>query len=469
MKTNTRQFATTVGRTGREWALTRAVIDPLLVVACFVVVFAMTGERLREIDLMLVGFAFLLLYPSKLPFVRFTLDDVASIAVNWAAVVLLWLGFELAREHLLRVNSKIFEIDAIVIWAVGAPIVLTTVHLVSPHIAPYLRTMYKQCRAVVVGVNEVAHRFTKLVDSGEAEGQRIVAYFDDRKVHRGGKEIAYPVMGGVDAVVPYVKQNGIDSIYICLPMTSQPRILALLEQLRDTTASIHFLPDIFVADLIQARVDVVGGMPVVAVCDTPFHGTPGVLKRILDVTLVGASLPLALPLMLIVAAAIRFTSPGPVIFKQKRYGLDGKPIVVWKFRTMKTLEDGDKTYRQVTRDDDRVTPIGRILRKTSLDELPQLINVLIGNMSLVGPRPHALAVNEAYRKLIPGYMVRHKVKPGITGWAQVNGCRGGDDLDSMRKRTEFDLAYLRSWSITFDLLIIWKTVVMLLVGDRKAY
>ncbi len=173
--------------------------------------------------------------------------------------------------------------------------------------------------------------------------------------------------------------------------------------------------------------------------------------------------------MAVIAVAIRLTSPGPAIFKQRRYGLDGKEILVWKFRTMRCAEDGDKTYRQVTRDDDRVTPLGRILRKTSLDEFPQLLNVLTGSMSLVGPRPHALAVNEQYRKLIPGYMVRHKVKPGITGWAQVNGYRGGDDLESMRNRTAYDLAYLRSWSLSLDVLILLRTAKMLIFGDSKAF
>jgi putative colanic acid biosynthesis UDP-glucose lipid carrier transferase len=321
---------------------------------------------------------------------------------------------------------------------------------------------------VIVGVTQVSLRLAEIVNGGDAEGQRVVGYFDDRRVPRV-VSAGLPPLGGMDDVADYVKQHEIDIIYISLPMTSQPRIVALLEKLRDTTASIWFLPDIFVADLIQGRVEVVSGVPIVSVCDTPFHGLSGVLKRCLDLVLVVAALPFVVPLMAAIACAIRATSPGPALFRQKRYGLDGKPIVVWKFRTMRTLEDGDKTYRQVTRDDDRVTRVGKFLRKTSLDELPQLINVLAGSMSLVGPRPHALAVNEQYRKLIPGYMVRHKVKPGISGWAQVNGCRGGDDLESMRKRTEFDLAYLRSWSITLDLLIIWKTIVMLARGDPKAY
>jgi putative colanic acid biosynthesis UDP-glucose lipid carrier transferase len=210
-------------------------------------------------------------------------------------------------------------------------------------------------------------------------------------------------------------------------------------------------------------------VPVVSVCETPFEGPAGAIKRVFDLTLTIGSLPVLIPLVLAIAALVRLTSPGPAFFMQRRYGLDGKEITVLKFRTMTTLEDGDRTYTQVTRGDSRVTALGRFLRKSSLDELPQMFNVLCGTMSLIGPRPHALAVNEQFRKLIPRYMVRHKVKPGITGWAQVNGCRGGDDLESMRRRTEFDLAYLRSWSLELDILIVIRTLKILLAGDKGAY
>ncbi|MBV8209865.1 MAG: sugar transferase, partial [Burkholderiaceae bacterium] len=155
-------------------------------------------------------------------------------------------------------------------------------------------------------------------------------------------------------------------------------------------------------------------------------------------------------------------SPGPIIFRQRRYGLDGRPITVFKFRSMTVVENGEQ-IPQATRNDPRVTKLGAFLRRTSLDELPQLINVLQGTMSLVGPRPHAVAHNEQYRKLIKGYMVRHKVKPGITGWAQVNGCRGEtDSVEKMKKRIEFDLEYLRRWSLGFDLLIVFKTALIVL-------
>src|SRR5678809_1392023 len=251
-------------------------------------------------------------------------------------------------------------------------------------------------------------------------------------------------------------------------MASQPRILKLLEDLRDTTASIYFVPDIFVSDLIQARVDSLGGLPVVAVCETPFYGFNGAVKRLSDVVFAGLILTLIAPLLLAIAIGVKRSSPGPVLFKQRRYGVDGRKIVVYKFRSMTVAEDGD-VVRQATRNDSRITPFGAFLRRSSLDELPQFINVLQGRMSVVGPRPHAIAHNELYRKLIRGYMIRHKVKPGITGLAQVNGCRGETDtVDKMKARIELDLAYLRNWSLLLDLQIILKTVVVVL-RKQNAY
>jgi putative colanic acid biosysnthesis UDP-glucose lipid carrier transferase len=255
-------------------------------------------------------------------------------------------------------------------------------------------------------------------------------------------------------------------IYIALPMASQPRILKLLEDLRDTTASIYFVPDIFVSDLIQARVDSIGGLPVVAVCESPFCGINGVVKRASDFVLATLILLLISPLMVAIALGVKLSSPGPVLFKQRRYGLDGKRIVVYKFRSMTVEEDGD-LVRQATKNDSRVTRFGGFLRRTSLDELPQFINVLQGCMSVVGPRPHAVAHNEIYRKLIRGYMIRHKVKPGITGFAQVNGWRGETDtVDKMKRRIEYDLQYLRNWSLLLDLQIIFKTIVVVLQKDN---
>jgi len=257
-------------------------------------------------------------------------------------------------------------------------------------------------------------------------------------------------------------------IYLSLPMASQKRILTLLDGLRDTTSSIYFAPDTFVTDLIQGRVDSVGGMPVVAVCETPFTGLNWVFKRGSDIVLSLLILTLISPLLLFIALCVKLTSRGPVIFRQRRYGLDGSEIIVYKFRSMTVMDDGDE-IRQAQKHDERLTPIGAFLRKTSLDELPQFFNVLQGRMSIVGPRPHAVAHNEMYRKLIKGYMLRHKVAPGITGWAQINGYRGETEkLEKMKGRIDHDLEYLRNWSLRLDLYIIVKTV-WVVFGSENAH
>ena len=458
----------TISPTGSPWWLLRSALDPLVVVAVYFAALHFCNCALTQDDLVLMCLSFLLSFPADLPFRRFSSEVARSILVRWFKVVSGVAFFWATKAMLLHTGFQA-EANVVATWLIAAPLVQLVLHFTSPRLAPFLLAFRHKAKVVIVGTNHVSRRFAQLINEGEAEGQDFIGYFDDRQGQRIGQFGTQHVIGRIDEVGSYVKTHRIDAIYISMPMASQPRIVSLLEALRDTTASIYFLPDVFVADLIQGRVTTLAGLPVLSVCETPFDGTAGAIKRVFDLTLTVASLPLILPLMALIAILVRATSPGPAIFKQRRYGLDGKEIVIWKFRTMSTLEDGDSTYQQVTREDARVTPLGRFLRRTSLDELPQLLNVLSGSMSLVGPRPHALAVNEQYRKLIPGYMVRHKVKPGITGWAQVNGCRGGNDLDSMRRRTEYDLAYLRSWSLSLDLLIVIKTAKMLILGDSRAY
>ena len=279
---------------------------------------------------------------------------------------------------------------------------------------------------------------------------------------------AVELLGGLSDLPSYVQTHKIDVIFISLPMRQVQRVVDLLDELRDTTASIYFVPDIFVMDLIQSRTADISGVPIVAMCETPFQGSRGLIKRLMDVGISVVALILLAPFLLVIGLLIKLGSPGPVIFRQRRYGLDGQIIDVYKFRTMTVTEDGPQ-IQQATRDDARITPIGRFLRRFSIDELPQLFNVLEGSMSLVGPRPHAVAHNEEYRRLIKGYMVRHKVLPGITGLAQVNGCRGETTrLEDMKARIEYDLDYLRQWTPTLDLKILFKTALQIL-GDRKAY
>ncbi|MEY4882692.1 MAG: hypothetical protein RIS34_546 [Pseudomonadota bacterium] len=391
-----------------------------------------------------------------------------QLAVNvlmnwlWTAALLLLTGFV---THYLRE----FSWDALLTWLVVAPIAQIFAHLVVRVTAPFLVSLQgPPQRAIIVGMNEQGVALASRV--GETPYSRIefAGFFDDRDLSRLDASSDYRMIGGLSDLPKFVRDKNIQLIYLSLPMASQPRILQVLEELKDTTASIFFVPDMFVTDLIQGHSGSVCGMPVISVCETPFRGSSGVAKRLSDIILSVLILLLISPILVIVAVAIKLGSPGPIIFRQRRYGLDGKEIVVYKFRSMTVTEDG-AAIKQAAKNDTRITPLGAFLRKTSLDELPQFINVLQGRMSIVGPRPHAVAHNEMYRKLIKGYMVRHKVRPGITGWAQVNGYRGETEtLDKMQGRIDFDLDYLRHWSLRLDLYIIFKTI-RLVIGDNKAY
>jgi putative colanic acid biosynthesis UDP-glucose lipid carrier transferase len=332
----------------------------------------------------------------------------------------------------------------------------------------FLMSVFDNRKAIIAGYNGSSLELARRLKNNPSMRLEVTGFFDDRSSDRLEMDDAVDLVGTLSDVGEYVKQHRTDVIFIALPIRHVKRVMNLLDDLRDTTASIYYVPDIFVFDLIQARSGEIQGIPVVAMCETPFYGYRGVAKRLTDIVLSVTILLLLLPLLLLVAVLVKLTSAGPVVFKQRRYGLDGREIAVYKFRTMRVTEDGAE-IRQASKSDPRITKIGAILRRTSFDELPQLINVLQGRMSLVGPRPHAVAHNEEYRKLIKGYMVRHKVLPGITGLAQVNGCRGETTrLEDMEARVNFDLDYLRHWSPLLDIKIILLTAVKVL-RDDKAY
>jgi putative colanic acid biosysnthesis UDP-glucose lipid carrier transferase len=442
----------------------RSLVDPGIACACLLVASLIFTGNVTGRDMVLAVIAFSLSYPGSIPYSHRTPGLLRQIFVNWALLCALMLAFGFATGLLAA-----FDANMLAAWVIATPLTQAALHWSMPWLLARTVAMREPDTAVVIGASSLGRIFARQIADDPLPQARVVAFFDDRTPDRLGEVTEAPLRGRIDAVVEYLRAHPVDQIYIALPMASQPRILKLLDQLRDTTASIYFVPDIFLYDLIQARVDTVGGLPVVAVCESPFHGTTGVIKRLSDVLVAMAAVILTAPVMLAIALAIKVAMPGPVLFKQRRYGLDGQEIVVWKFRSMRVQEDGGEV-RQATRDDDRVTPLGAFLRRTSLDELPQFFNVLQGRMSVVGPRPHAVAHNETYRRLIKGYMIRHKVKPGITGWAQVNGARGETEtVEKMRRRIDFDLEYLRNWSLRLDLLIIWRTVLLALRGDRNAY
>jgi len=450
-----------------SFTLTRileAFIDPVIVAGSLLLSATAFGERLDAPYVILTLLAFLLFFPGNVRLHESPGRTARKVVTNWLIFLLILGGFGLASGYF-----RFFPQRVLLGWSLATPLALLLGHALIRLAVPRVIAMsHSQRRAVIAGVNDIGIRIASEFERNPYLGTKFVGYFDDRSRERLPDITRSPLLGKLSELAEYVKNARVEAIYLALPMATQPRILKVLDDLKDTTASIFFVPDIFVTDLIQGRLDHVGGMPVVAVCDSPFTGFNGLIKRGADVVLALLILLLISPLLLATAIGVKLSSPGPVIFRQRRYGLDGRDIVVYKFRSMTVTEDGDKSYTQVSRNDARVTPFGAFIRRTSLDELPQFINVLQGRMSIVGPRPHAVAVNESYRKLIPGYMVRHKVKPGITGWAQVNGFRGGDDLQHMIRRIEFDLDYLRNWSLPLDLWIILKTV-WIVFRDRHAY
>ena len=439
-------------------ALVQAALDPVVTIGVLLISALAFGEAFEGPYLILALIVFSLTFPGSSPKGTSIRALAGDVLTSWLVIVALLLLIGWATRTL-----GAFDLRVILAWVLATPVALFAAHLLLPVVLPRLLAAEGVQRiAVIAGEGELGRKLAERIQGTPFLGIRFSGYFDDRSPERIGGVKPGEILGSLNQIAEYAKTHRVDLIYITLPMASQPRILKLLEQLRDTTASIYFTPDIFLSDLIQARMDTIGGIPVVAVCETPFYGINALIKRASDIALASAILALVSPLMLAVAIGIKLSSPGPVLFKQRRYGVDGREIIVYKFRTMTVLEDGE-VIRQATRDDPRLTRFGAFLRQYSLDELPQFINVLQGRMSVVGPRPHAVAHNETYRKLIRGYMIRHKVKPGITGLAQVNGLRGEtDSLEKMKARIECDLAYLRDWSLQLDLQIVLKTVFVVL-------
>jgi putative colanic acid biosynthesis UDP-glucose lipid carrier transferase len=439
--------------------LFEALLDPMVLVLSLWIVSVLILERLDPADVILSLVVFSLTYPGSTRLNVSPWRAIRDIVVGWLTIFGLLMAFGYASGYL-----RYFDSDALLTWFWVAPASQVGAHFFLRWVAPAVHGRAK--RAVVAGMNEQGIALAQGLREDAYSNIQLVGFFDDRSHDRLDHRDEFPLLGKLGDLPGFVKKNRIDLIYLSLPMTTQQRILSILDGLRDTTASIYFVPDTFVTDLIQGRMGTVSGIPVVAVCETPFTGVNGVVKRASDIVLSLLILALISPLLLLIALAIKLSSPGPVIFRQRRYGLDGRDIVVYKFRTMSVMEDGD-SIKQAEKGDPRITRLGAFLRAKSLDELPQFFNVIQGRMSIVGPRPHAVAHNELYRKSIKGYMLRHKVRPGITGWAQVNGYRGEtESLDKMRGRVDHDLDYLRNWSLRLDLHIIAKTVLVMFRDER---
>jgi len=444
--------------------LVAAFLEPAISVACFLALSAAYEVPVGRSDLMLCVLLFALTFPGRDRFSDRPLNAAVEIFSTWIALLAILLLCGYATRSL-----TLFDVRVMFWWSLAAPALQWMATFGGRHwLRRWIRKRENRRSAVVVGAGALGVRVAHAFQARGDIGLDFLGYFDDRGDDRVGAEALGKRLGDLKCLAPFVRERGVHEIYVTLPMGSQPRIVELLQQAQDTTASVYFVPDVFGISIIQGRLKDLNGVPVVGICETPFTGTNELVKRLSDLVLASLVLLLIAPLMALIGLGVKLSSPGPAIFSQRRNGLAGEEIVVYKFRSMRALDDGD-VVRQATKDDPRITPLGTILRRTSLDELPQFINVLQGRMSIVGPRPHAVAHNEQYRQMITAYMVRHKVKPGITGWAQIHGHRGETDtIEKMQARVEYDLEYLRNWSLGLDLQIIARTVKVVFF-DRNAY
>jgi len=442
---------------------------------------------MRLVDLVLIYIALLLATYAR----GEAWDQRSWIAASLAAALFLVIGQSLnvyqsargarLRPQLLRIwvgwfagvapvllfamfvtkQSEEFSRIIVSTWFVLTPFLISAWRTATTVLLRELRARgYNTRYAAIVGMTELGEQLALEINEVPTLGLRVHGFYDDREEER-----CHPIAeslgtraGNLKDLVAAAKSGEVGLIYIAFPLRAEPRINQLLRQLSDTTASVYLAADFFVFDLLHARWTTLGHVPTMSLYETPFYGVDGWLKRLEDIVVGTAILMVIAIPMLIIGIAVRLTSPGPALFRQRRYGLNGEVINVLKFRSMSVMEDG-QDIKQATKDDVRVTKFGAFLRRTNLDELPQFFNVIGGSMSIVGPRPHAVAHNELYRTKVRGYMLRHKVKPGITGWAQINGWRGETDtIDKMAKRVEYDLDYIRNWSLFWDIQIIFMTV-----------
>lgn len=385
--------------------------------------------------------------------------------ISWAALIASFLALILSL-FLVKQTSD-FSRVTLAMWFIQSFVLMFTWR--------YLHHKWKETRRklgvnlqkmVIIGATERGQKLFNEVTKHHELGYEFVGFYDDRDESRTYEDLT--IIGNIEQAVDEARDGNVDVLFIALPSIAEKRLLDIISRLGDTTVDVHVIPDLVMSGLMHARIDHIGHVDTLSVFESPYLGAKNGIKRMEDIIVSLFILILILPILVTIAVGIKLTSKGPVLFKQRRYGLRGEEIQVWKFRSMTVMENSEQVL-QATKNDVRITPFGRFLRRTSLDELPQFFNVLTGDMSVVGPRPHAVAHNEEYRGQVQYYMLRHQVKPGITGWAQISGWRGETDtLEKMEKRIEFDLQYIRHWSVLFDIKIIFLTIFKGFV-NKNAY
>jgi len=415
---------------GREW-IVLAVLSALTVVTVF------EAGRLYR--------------PWRVESVR---HELGLVSLAWATVAGVLFAIASSMPGLDRLPRPV-----LLTWSLATPVALVAVHAIVRLTLRTARGLGRNLKSyVIVGGGTLGRRLFEQVASKPWLGMRALGYFDDRVEPREGEPMPLSRLGAVGDLAAYLQRESPHCVYLALPPRPQSVIRQVVDDLADSPASIYLVPDVFTHRSHDARAGSVDDFAVIALRESPFAGMAGALKRAEDLVLASLILALISPLLAVIALAVKLDSPGPAIFRQRRYGLDGLVFQVWKLRTMTVCEDGDQ-FVQACRGDARVTRLGAFLRRSSLDELPQFFNVLQGHMSIVGPRPHPTALDERYRRLIKGYMLRNRVRPGITGLAQVKGFRGETDtLEKMAGRVHYDLEYIKGWSLLLDLRIILQTI-----------
>ncbi len=395
--------------------------------------------------------------------------NLRRVFINWATV----LGVLAVAGFLFKTSSQ-FSRGWFVIWAASAFTVLIFSRLfISRRIRRWARNGTMERRAIIVGGGPNAEALIRSLEQQPDNDIRICGIFDDRDDHRSPPIVAgYPKIGNIDELIEFARIAHIDLLIISLPISAELRVLSLLKKLWVLPVDIRLSALNNHLRFHPRAYSYVGSVPMLDIFDRPINDWDSVAKRIFDITFSLLGIVLLSPIMLAAAIAIKLDSKGPIIFRQKRHGFNNEVINVWKFRSM-YVDQCDPTARQtVTKNDPRVTCVGRFIRKTSIDELPQFFNVLAGTLSLVGPRPHAVSAfshNMLYNEVVDGYFARHRVKPGVTGWAQINGWRGEiDNAEKIRMRTEYDLYYIENWSLWFDLKILFLTPIRL-INTENAY
>ena len=329
-----------------------------------------------------------------------------------------------------------------------------------------LRTLMRRGRylqnSVILGGTENGVQIARYMKQNSDIRIGILGFIDDRCSRFEAQVAGLPLLGNIDVLEQMIRDEQVQQVLVALPWEAESRIAGIVARLRQLPVSVLLVPDMLALRHAHHRITEVAGLPMFNASELPLQGWSPLIKRIEDLILASLALLLLSPLMLGVALAIKLDSPGPVLFRQKRYGYNNRLIEVYKFRSMYHQMADAHAERQTTKGDSRVTRVGAFIRRTSLDELPQLLNVLLGSMSMVGPRPHATATKAAgilFEEAVETYSARHRVKPGITGWAQINGYRGETDtLEKIEKRVEFDLEYIENWSVWFDLYILFRTL-----------